>query len=40
MRKEMVCPVCLNKCGHVSKDNGKTWSCGVCLAVHDGEKRV
>jgi ribosomal protein L37AE/L43A len=40
MRNEMSCPVCANTTGHISKDGGETWSCDMCLAVHDGEVRV
>lgn len=40
MNQEMVCPVCANEEGHISKDGGETWQCDLCLAVHDGEKRL
>jgi len=40
MRDNMVCPVCANEVGHVSKDGGETWSCDLCMSVHDGEKRL
>lgn len=39
-RENEVCPVCSNKCGHVSKDGGETWSCDYCMAVHDFDKRL
>lgn len=40
MREMMTCPVCANKTGNVSKDGGETWSCDLCMGVHDGNKRV
>lgn len=39
-REDAECPVCLNVCGHVSKDGGETWSCDTCMATHDFEARV
>jgi Zn-finger protein len=32
--------VCANESGHVSKDGGETWSCDLCMGVHDTEQRV
>lgn len=40
MRQEMNCPVCANVVGQHSKDGGETWSCDLCMAVHDGDRRV
>jgi ribosomal protein L37AE/L43A len=40
MRQKMLCPVCANETGNVSKDGGETWSCDLCMGVHDGDKRV
>lgn len=40
MREQMVCPVCGNDCGHVSKDGGDVWNCDVCQGYHDGEQRT
>jgi len=40
MREQMICPVCANECGHVSKDGGETYSCDFCMGVHDGKVRV
>lgn len=36
----MVCPVCLNDTGHISKDKGKTYQCDLCMGIHNGEKRI
>jgi len=36
----MVCPVCANESGHVTKDGGSTFQCDFCMGVHNGEKRI